>query len=129
MTEKRRILVVDDEPDHLMALKMIFEREESLEVVTAADTVVAEKELGRGGVDLILLDLALPGESGIEFAHRIKRMDEYRDLPVIALSAFPDQIWKDRALEAGCVEFISKPSEPRTILEAVKAVITESPQG
>jgi CheY-like chemotaxis protein len=129
MTEKHRILIVDDEPDHLMALKMILEREESLEVVTAADAAEAEKELGRGGIDLVLLDIALPGESGIEFVHRLKGMDGYRDLPVIALSAYPEEIWRDRALEAGCVAFISKPSEPLIILEAVKAIVTESPRG
>jgi CheY-like chemotaxis protein len=129
MTGKHRILVVDDEPDHLMALRMILEREESLEVVSAANAVEAEKELAKGGVDLVLLDIALPGESGIEFAHRIKGMDDYRDVPLIALSAYPDQIWKDKALEAGCVEFISKPSEPRTILEAVKATVSELPRG
>lgn len=120
MLEKIRILVVDDEPDHLMALQLILEREERFEVVSAGDTLDAELELRKAPVALILLDIALPKESGLDFCRRIKEMDEYRDIPVIAISAYPDDIWREKALEAGCVEFITKPSEPRTIFEAVK---------
>jgi len=123
MSEKQRILIVDDEPDHLMALRLIMEREEHLEILTAGDTVDAELVLRKDPVALMILDIALPGESGLEFCHRIKEKEEYKDLPIIALSAYPEDIWREKALEAGCTEFISKPSEPKDILEAVKKFI------
>jgi CheY-like chemotaxis protein len=124
MSEKQRILIVDDEPDHLMALRLILEREEHFEILTAGDTVDAELILQKNPVALMILDIALPGESGLEFCHRIKEKEEYRQIPVIALSAYPDDIWRDKALEAGCSEFISKPSEPKDIFEAVKKFVT-----
>ena len=120
MTEKKRILIVDDEPDHLMALRLIIEREERFVVLTAADAVDAELVLRKDRVDLMLLDIALPRESGLDFCQRIKEMEEYRHIPVIAISAYPDDIWRERAFEAGCVQFITKPSEPKEILDAVK---------
>jgi CheY-like chemotaxis protein len=123
MSEKQRILIVDDEPDHLMALRLIMEREERFEILTAGDTVDAELILQKGPIDLMILDIALPGESGLEFCHRIKKKEEYRQLPVIALSAYPDDIWRDKALEAGCSEFIAKPSDPKEILEAVNKFV------
>ena len=124
MTEKQRILIVDDEPDHLMALRLIIEREERFEILTAGDTVDAELVLQKGPVALMILDIALPGESGLEFCHRLKENEAYKDIPVIALSAYPDDIWRDKAIEAGCAEFISKPSEPSDILEAVRKFVT-----
>ena len=120
MSEKQRILIVDDEPDHLMALRLIMEREESFEIVTAGDTLDAELVLRKQPVDLMILDIALPGETGLEFCLRIKEKEAYRDIPVIALSAYPDDIWREKAIAAGCVEFISKPSEPKDILDVVK---------
>jgi CheY-like chemotaxis protein len=123
MSEKQRILIVDDEPDHLMALKLIMEREENLEILTAGDTVDAELVLQKEPVALMILDIALPGESGLEFCHRLKEKEAYKDIPIIALSAYPEDIWRERALEAGCDEFISKPSEPKDILEAVRKFV------
>jgi CheY-like chemotaxis protein len=120
MSEKSRILVVEDEPDHLQAIKMILEREGGFEVVAAADAREGDEMLAKHDIDLILLDIALPGESGLDFCRRIKGEEENRDLPVIALSAYPDSIWRERSLEAGCVDYISKPSEPKIIVEILR---------
>lgn len=119
MSEKRRILIVDDEPDHLAALQLFIGREEDFEIVTAGNTSEAG-EIMKRGVDLVLLDIALPGESGTDFCLRIKENEACRDIPIIAISAYPGTIWKDRAIEAGCVEYISKPSEPKTIIELIR---------
>ena len=119
MSEKKRILIVDDEPDHLAALQLFIGREEDFEIVTAGNAGQAGERMEEG-VDLVLLDIALPGESGTDFCLRIKEIEGLRDIPIIALSAYPDTIWKERALEAGCVEYISKPSEPKNIIELIR---------
>jgi len=119
MSEKRIILIVDDEPDHLAALQLFIGREDDFEIVTSGDTREAGARM-KEGVDLVLLDIALPGESGTDFCLRIKEDEALRDIPIIALSAYPDTIWKDRALDAGCVEYISKPSEPKSIIELIR---------
>jgi len=116
----RRLLAVEDEPDHLMAVEMLFRGEPGLEFFGAGTTAEADAILAREPIDLILLDLALPGEDGLTFCRRIKSQERYRDLPVIAFSAFPRQIYEERAREAGCVEYLDKPFQPRALVEIVK---------
>ena len=117
---KRTVLAVEDEPDHLMAVEMLFRGEPDFEFFGAGTTAEAEEILRREPIDLILLDLALPGEDGLTFCRRIKAQERYRDLPVIAFSAFPRQIYESRAREVGCVDYFDKPFHPRDLIAAVK---------
>ena len=116
----RRILTVEDEPDHLMAVEMLFRGEPGIEFFGAGTTAEADAILERQAIDLILLDLALPGEDGLSFCRRIKAQERYRDLPVIAFSAFPRQIYESRAREVGCIDYLDKPFHPRELVAAVK---------
>jgi two-component system cell cycle response regulator len=114
------ILAVEDEPDHLMAVEMLFRGVPGLQFFGAGTTAEADKVLERERIDLILLDLALPGEDGLTFCRRIKGDERYRALPVIAFSAFPRSIYEERALEAGCVAFLDKPFHPHNLIELVR---------
>jgi CheY-like chemotaxis protein len=116
----RNILAVEDEPDHLMAVEMLFRGEPGYGFFGAGTTAEAEQLLQREKIDLILLDLALPGEDGLTFCRRIKAQERFRDIPVIAFSAFPRQIYEDKAREAGCVDYLDKPFQPRTLVEIVR---------
>lgn len=117
---KRTVLAVEDEPDHLMAVEMLFQGERDLRFLGAGTTAAAERLLGREQVDLVLLDLALPGEDGLTFCRRIKAQAAFSALPIIAFSAFPRQVYEERALEAGCVAYMDKPFQPRALLELVR---------
>ncbi len=119
-TRVRGILAVEDEPDHLMAVELLFRGEPGYEFFGAGTTAEAEVILGREQIHLILLDLALPGEDGLTFCKRIKAEERYRELPVIAFSAFPRQIYEEKALEAGCVAYLDKPFQPRALVELVR---------
>jgi len=114
------ILAVEDEPDHLMAVEMLFRGVPGLRFFGAGTTAEADKILERERIDLILLDLALPGEDGLAFCRRIKGKERYRTLPVIAFSAFPRSIYEERALAAGCVAFLDKPFHPHDLIELVR---------
>jgi DNA-binding response OmpR family regulator len=113
------ILAVEDEPDHLMAVEMLFRGVPGYAFFGAGTTAEAEKILQTEQVDLILLDLALPGEDGLTFCRRIKAQERYQRLPVIAFSAFPRQIYEEKALEAGCVAYFDKPFHPRSLVSTV----------
>jgi two-component system cell cycle response regulator len=113
------ILAVEDEPDHLMAVEMVFRGDPGYRFFGAGTTGEADGILAREQIDVILLDLALPGEDGLTFCKRIKRDERYRAVPVIAFSAFPRGVYEPRALEAGCVAFVDKPFHPRALLELV----------
>lgn len=123
MADKKTILVVEDEPDHRLAVQMIFEREEGLDVLTAGDVAEAEQILTSHAVDLILLDIALPGETGMEFCARLAAGGRPLEVPIIAMSAFPDTIWRDKALEAGCLDFFSKPFDPPKLIALVRKTL------
>jgi DNA-binding response OmpR family regulator len=116
----RGLLAVEDEPDHLMAVEMLFRWEPGYAFFGAGTTAEAEEILGKEKIDLILLDLALPGEDGLTFCRRIKAQERYRQIPVIAFSAFPRQIYEEKALEAGCVAYLDKPFHPRSLVEVVR---------
>jgi CheY-like chemotaxis protein len=116
----RHILAVEDEPDHLMAVEMLLRFEDGYAFHGAGSTAEAEEILGREPIELILLDLALPGEDGLTFCRRIKQQERYRDLPVVAFSAFPRQIYEEKALAAGCAAYLDKPFHPRDLLALVR---------
>lgn len=116
----RGILAVEDEPDHLMAVEMLFRGEPGLAFYGASTTAEAEKVLDSAQIDLILLDLALPGEDGLTFCRRIKSQERFQALPVIAFSAFPRQIYEEKAVAAGCVAYLDKPFQPRSLVETVR---------
>jgi CheY-like chemotaxis protein len=111
---------VEDEPDHLMAVEMLFRGEPDIQFFGAGTTTEADRILERERIDLILLDLMLPGEDGLTFCRRIKGDERYRTLPVIAFSAFPRGIYAERALEAGCVAFVDKPFHPHDLIDLVR---------
>jgi len=114
------ILAVEDEPDHLMAVEMLFLGEPDCVFFGAGTAAEAEKILEKEQVDLMLLDLALPGEDGLSFCRRIKALERYRQLPVIAFSAFPRQYYEEKAFAAGCVAYLDKPFHPRALIEIVR---------
>jgi DNA-binding response OmpR family regulator len=116
----RSILAVEDEPDHLMAVEMLFRWEPGFAFFGAGTTAEAEATLEKEKIDLVLLDLALPGEDGLTFCRRIKARERFRDLPVIAFSAFPRQIYEEKAVEAGCIAYLDKPFHPRELIELVR---------
>jgi two-component system OmpR family response regulator len=124
MSKKYRVLIVEDEPDHLLALKLIFEGED-IEVSPAGNTREADEALEKEKIDVILLDIALPGEDGMTFCRRTRERAEYREVPIIALTAYPDQIWRDRVIEAGCTDYVGKPFEPKKLIETVRKYLAD----
>jgi two-component system phosphate regulon response regulator PhoB len=91
-------------------------------VVEAADASAALTALGDRLPDLILLDWMLPGQSGVEFARRLKRDDATRDVPIIMLTAKGEEQDKLRGFEAGVDDYVSKPFSTKELLARIRAV-------
>ena len=112
-----RILVVDDE----QSIRTIVEyalREAGFSVVTAARGDDALRVVEREQVDLVVLDLMLPGVDGLEVCKRIRAE---RSVPIIMLSARGEELDKVLGLELGADDYVTKPFSPRELVSRVKA--------
>jgi two-component system KDP operon response regulator KdpE len=113
----RRVLVCDDEPQILRALRVVL-RDAGFEVVPAA---TAQEALDRAAVqppDAAIIDVVLPDGDGIEVC---KSLREWSRMPIIVLSAIGDEEEKVRALEAGADDYVVKPFAPRELVARLQA--------
>jgi putative two-component system response regulator len=120
MTE--RILVVDDQPLVREVLALLLEREGY--IVRQADSgEAALADLEVHPPDMILLDVTLPGMSGIEVCRRVRRRDSCDLLPIALITGMSDSLSRIRGLEAGADDFVSKPFEPEVLLARIRALL------
>lgn len=115
--DKQRVLVVDDEESILEIISYAL-KEEGFSVATATDVHQAEEQMKRAEPDLIVLDIMLPDESGLDFCRRIR---DTKDVPIIILSAKTEEIDKILGLELGADDYVTKPFSPRELVSRVKA--------
>lgn len=114
-----RILVVEDEESYRDPLSYLL-RKEGFDVSVAANGPDALDEFERGGADLVLLDLMLPGLSGIEVCRRLRQTSS---VPVIMLTAKDSEIDKVVGLEIGADDYVTKPYSSRELLARIRAVL------
>ena len=115
---KKRVLVVDDEEGIRLLYKEELE-EEGCEVELAASGEEALKKLASGRVDLVLLDIKMPGMDGIEVLRKIK--ERWKELPVILCTAFPH--YKQEFGTWASDAYIVKSSDLRELKEKVKDIL------
>jgi len=105
----RKILVVDDIPENIRLVKKVLEARgyKVIETQTGSDAInAAQTEIP----DLILMDVRLPGGiDGLEATRRIKALPQLEHIPILAMTASVRLEDMQRALDAGCVDFIRKP--------------------
>ncbi len=114
-----RIMVVEDEESFSEALAFMLRRE-GYEVEVAADGLVAVDLFDRSGADLILLDLMLPGLSGLEVCRQIRTKSQ---VPIIMLTAKDGEIDKVVGLEIGADDYVTKPFSSRELLARMRSVL------
>ena len=114
-----RILVVEDEASFSEALSYLLGRE-GFEVSVADNGVRAIEEFDRGGADLVLLDLMLPGLSGTEVCRQLRTRS---NVPIIMLTAKDSEVDKVVGLELGADDYITKPYSSRELLARIHAVL------
>ena len=119
MSNPAHILVVDDEP-RIRTMLRRYLTDEGFKVSDAADGGAMRAVLEGGTIDLVLLDLMLPGEDGISLARCIRQRSE---IPVIILTGKGDLIDRVVGLEAGADDYITKPFELREVLARIRTVL------
>jgi two-component system sensor histidine kinase/response regulator len=118
-----RILVTDDQPANIQIVGNMLGKL-GYEIVPAPDGPTALKRMALREPDLILLDVLMPGMDGLEVCRRIRENPEWKDIPIIFLSAADDKELIVRALEAGGVDYVTKPFNHAEMLSRVRTHLT-----
>jgi DNA-binding response OmpR family regulator len=121
LSSKKRILVVDDEPN-IREVVELYLRREGFEVEVVGDGAAALAAVERKTPDLIVLDLMLPILGGIQVTRALRQGDE-RDIPIIMLTAKGEESDRIAGLELGADDYLTKPFSPKELVARVKAVL------
>lgn len=122
---KKKILVVDDEIGALTLIGIMLERG-GFEVLRARDADTALNILDQNTVDLIILDVMMPGKDGIELCGDIRERDDTGDTPVLILSARGDADSVMRGMSAGANDYLPKPILHHDLVSKVRAILAET---
>ena len=128
MNDKKRILVVDDEPDFASIVQANL-RKEGFEVEVAYDGVEAMEKVKKTAYDAIVLDVMMPEKDGYEVCSELKSDEKYRDIPIIMLTAVADHVGSTRYSHADGMsmeaeDYLPKPASAEEISESVKSLIS-----
>jgi CheY-like chemotaxis protein len=127
VSERRRILVVDDEPDVLLLCRVNLEFE-GYEVVEAADGETAMERLREQRVDAVLLDVMMPRMDGWQVLETIKADGDLADIPVVMLTAKVQDQDQIRGWSQGAAEYITKPFSPLALSQVLQDVLATDPE-
>jgi two-component system, OmpR family, KDP operon response regulator KdpE len=114
-----RVLVVDDEPQIVRALKVVL-RESGFEAVAAETASQALDVAAVHPPDAAIIDLVLPDGDGVDLTHKLR---EWSEMPILVLSAVGEEDQKVRALEAGADDYITKPFGARELVARLQAAL------
>ncbi|MGF1447012.1 MAG: response regulator [Pikeienuella sp.] len=118
-----RLVVCDDE-DHLREMVAEYLTDRGFLVAEAPDAAALHETLARGGVDLVILDINMPGEDG---RSALRRLRAEHDMPVIMLTAAAEVIDRVVGLEMGADDYIGKPVDLRELEARIKAALRRRP--
>jgi DNA-binding response OmpR family regulator len=116
---KPKILVVDDDPDLVKALRLRL-RANNCEVITASDGYSVIAAAQKEHPDVIILDLGLPAGDGFVVLERLQSSDTLSSIPVIVLTARDPQGNEQRALKAGAAAFFQKPVDNDELMNVIR---------
>ncbi len=119
-TEKKStILYVEDNPDNRNLIRRVL-NSEGYEMVEAVNAKQAIEKLENGGVDVILMDINMPDMDGYTLTAKIKAIEKFSKIPIIAVTANAMRGDREKSLEAGCDGYIQKPIDIDTLAQQIE---------
>jgi two-component system, OmpR family, alkaline phosphatase synthesis response regulator PhoP len=122
MKKPFKILIVDDEPDVVEILRYNLTKE-NFQVIKAYSGLEAIDMAISNKPDFIIMDIRMPGMTGIETCRRLRTIDALKNTPVLFLTADSDEYTTMNAFEAGANHFITKPIRPAILLEMIHELV------
>jgi len=120
MASKGRILVVDDDPHAVEILTRMLERE-GYECLSADGGEAALQTLRENPVDVLLLDVMMPDMDGLQVCERLQADEDLRQIPIMLLTARDDYPTRERGMNLGVSEFLTKPVNKRELFARIEA--------
>src|SRR5262249_37744844 len=117
----RKVLVVDDDVRNIFALSTVLEREKM---------IVLPAETGKGAIevlqrtpdlDIVLMDIMMPGMDGHDTMRAIRKMEKFRNLPIVAVTAKAMKGDREKTIEAGAWDYLSEPVDAAQMLAVLRA--------
>ncbi len=122
----KKILVVDDEPHVIKSLTFVLSRE-GYDVSSAENGEDAMAKIRQSKPNLVFLDVMMPRKNGYEVCREVKQDSGLRDIHVIMLTAKGQEADREKGLDVGADEFMTKPFSPALIVKRVREVLPEAP--
>jgi CheY-like chemotaxis protein len=113
-----RVLIVDDNPTNLKLVAYLV-KAQGYEVQTAGDAEAALVSIAEHRPRLILMDLQLPGIDGLELTRQLKADPATQDIKIVAVTAYAMKGDQEKALAAGCDDYVTKPIDTRALPEVI----------
>ncbi len=121
---KPKLLIVEDDYENQKFLQIFLKRRFDLEICDSAETFY--EKLDQHKFDIILMDISLRGKKdGLQLTREIREMEEYKNLPVVGLSAHAFQRDKDNAYKAGVDVFLTKPVQNDVLMDTLVRTLEE----
>jgi len=124
-TKKGTILYVEDNPDNRSLIRRVLESEE-YSVIEAVNASQALENLEKGNIDLVLMDINMPDMDGYTLTAKIKSVQKFTKIPIVAVTANVMRGDREKSLEAGCDGYIQKPIDIDTLTQQIERYITRS---
>lgn len=125
MSTKFKILAVDDEPDILEIIAYNLNKE-GYDVSTANNGVDAVKMARENKPDLIILDIMMPKQDGIETCRQLREIEKLKDCFIVFLTARNEEFVEVMGFNAGADDYIAKPIKPRALISRINAILRRS---
>jgi len=125
MALRKHILVVEDEADLSTLVKVWLERN-NYDISVADNGEDGLNKVYEDNIDLIILDITLPGIDGYEVMRTLKSNPRYSEIPVLMFTADGSGVSQDKAFEAGASDYLVKPYEADMLLYKVKTLLERS---
>lgn len=122
MSQKKRILLIEDEEDIAILLKLHAEVA-GYKLHVEVDGINGYRAIDREKPDLVILDIMLPGENGLDVLTKMKSKTDLKGIPTILLSAKGEELDVVLGLELGADDYVSKPFSPKVLFSRIKAIL------
>lgn len=122
MSQKKRILLIEDEEDIASLIKLQAELS-GYKLHVEVDGLNGFRAIEREKPDLVILDIMLPGQNGLDVCRKMKSHPELKNIPVVIISAKDEELDVVLGLELGADDYVPKPFSPRILFSRIKAVL------